>query len=178
MPMQIYVADGAVGSPVYERCSLAPDLPVGVMLERPQLHAVVSVAQDLDRARVSVRFDVPDGSTLVLRENTIRIDSRDGTPPRLAAFANVNPAAPARSPETSAIQKLVLPADAPLVGGRLRLGNASSDKHYWIVAPVDGRLESDVWVTLPKFTIDDTPSRFPEIHFRKQFTIGQALSNC
>lgn len=145
---------------------------------QPGLQAIVSVVQDSGRALVSVRFDVPEGTTLTLRQNTIRIDARDGASPRVAPFPNVNPAAPARDPESPAIQKLVLPVDAPLRGGRLRLGNASSDKHYWIAAPFDGRLGSDVWVTLPEFAIDAVPSRFPEIHFSRRFMVGQALFNC
>ena len=125
-----------------------------------------------------MQFDVPEGATVVLRENTIRIDAKDGTPARFAAIADVNPAAPARFPETPAMQKLVLPVDAPLRGGRLRLGAASSDKHYWVAALVGGAIPADVWITLPLLDIDGAPTRFDEIHFVRRFAVGRALFNC
>ena len=52
------------------------------------------------------------------------------------------------------MQKLALPVDAPLRGGRLRLGAASSDKHYWVAASVGGAIPADVWITLPLLDID------------------------
>ena len=34
VPMHIYVADAGAGMPVYERCSLTPELPMGVKVQR------------------------------------------------------------------------------------------------------------------------------------------------
>jgi hypothetical protein len=178
LPMHVYVADGAEGSLVYERCSLNPEVPAGVKVRQANLHAIISVVQDRDRALVGVRFDVPEGTTLVLRERAIKIDARDRAAARVARFPNVNPAAPARFQESTAIQKLLLPVDTPLRGGRVGTGSTSSDKHYWIAAPFEGRLASDVWVTLPEFETESGPSRFPEVHFSRRFVVGQALFNC
>ena len=137
LPVTVYVAEPGEGTPVYEACSLTPELPIGVEVHQSRLRAIVSIVP-LQGGLVRVQFDIPEGATVVLRENTIRVDAKDGTPARFAAIAHVNPAAPARSPETPAMQKLVLPVDAPLQGGRVRLGAASSDKHYWVAAPVGG----------------------------------------
>jgi len=177
LPVNVYVAEPGEGTPVYERCSLTPELPAGVKVERDRLQAIVSIV-DQQGGLVRVQFDIPEGTTVVLRESAIRIDARDGTPPFLAAIANVNPVAPARSPETPAIQKLVLPVDAPLQGGRLRFGTSSSDKHYWIAAPLAGTMSRDVWVMLPEMSIDPATTRFPQIHVRQHFAVGRGLFNC
>ena len=176
-PVTVYVAAPGEGTPVYEDCSLTPELPIGVKVQQSRFQAIVSVVP-LQGGLVRVQFDVPAGATLVLRENTIRIDAKDGTPARFAAIAHVNPAAPARSPETPAMQKLVLPVDAPLRGGSVRLGAASSDRHYWIAVPVGGAIPADVWITLPLLDIDGAPTRFNEIHFVRRFVVGRALLNC
>ena len=177
LPVAVYVAEPGEGTPVYEDCSLTPELPIGVEVHQSRLRAIVSVVP-LQGGLVRVQFDIPEGATVVLRESTIRIDAKDGTTARFAAIAHVNPAAPARSPETPAMQKLVLPVDAPLRGGRVRLGAASAGKHYWVAAPVGGAIPGDVWITLPLLNIDGAPTRFNEIHFVRRFAVGRALFNC
>jgi hypothetical protein len=164
LPTYVYVPDAVEGAPIYERCSLTPDLPVGVKLERSGLHAIVSVAHSQGVNQVQVQFDVPEGLTLVLREHAIAVDVRDGGAPRWATIPYINPVAPARYPETPAIQKLVLPVDTPLRGGRIDAGNLSSDRHYWI--------------SLPEVSVNGVPAPFPEIKFTRRFTIGRGLFNC
>jgi hypothetical protein len=178
VPTHVYVAGAAEGTPVFESCSLTPELPAGVKLERSGVHAIVSIARSQGVNLVRVQFDVPEGSTLVLREPTIGVDARDGGLPRRVTIPHINPAAPARFPETPAIQKLVLPVDTPLRGGRIRAGTLSSDRHYWIAAPVEGELGPEVWISLPDFSVDSTPGRFPEIKFTRRYTIGRGLFNC
>ena len=98
-PVDVYVADAGAGTPVYELCSLTPELPIGVTEERLHLRAIVSIVhQQGDLVRV--QFDIPEGTIVSLRESGTRIDLKDGTAPRLAPVANVNPVAPARYPET------------------------------------------------------------------------------
>jgi hypothetical protein len=177
LPVTVYVAESGEGTPVYERCSLTPELPVGVKVEQNRVQAIVSIVAQ-QGGLVRVQFDIPEGMTVVLRESAIRIDAKDGTPPFLAAIANVNPVAPARYPETPVIEKLVLPVDAPLRGGRLRFGTSSSNKHYWIAAPLAGAMPRDAWVMLPELSIDGTTTRFEEIHFRQHFALGRGLLNC
>ena len=177
LPMHVYVADAGAGAPVYERCSLTPTIPVEVRVARPRLEAFVSVVPEQEHL-VRVRFDVPEGTTAILRESTIRIDARDGTVPRIAPVASLNPVAPARYPETAAIQRLVLPVDAPMRGGRLSLGNASSNKHYWIAAPFADPPSGDVWITLPELSVDGSPVRFDEIHFIRRVAVGVGVFNC
>ena len=177
LPVHVYVADDEAGTSVYERCSLTPSMPVGVKLALPRLEAVVSVVPEQEHL-VRVRFDIPESTTVVLRESTIRIDARDGTAPRFAAFASVNPAAPARLYETEAIQRLVLPVDSPLRGGRVNLGAASFNKHYWVAAPFADTAPGDVWITLPKLTINGSPPRFNDVHFVRHLALGLGLFNC
>lgn len=176
-PTQVHVPDASAGQPVYERCSLTPDLPFGVRLAALHLQAVVSVEKQ-QGGLVRVQFDIPDGTTVGLRENTIRIDARDGTAPRRVPIAGINPVAPARYPETPIIQKLVLPIDTPMRGGRLQMDDRSSDRHYWIAAPLGEALEGDVWITLPELSIDGTKTRFAEIHFVRRLAIGLGRFNC
>ena len=178
LPVHVYVADAASGTPVYERCSLTPGLPAGVRVDRAGVQAIVSIAHQQGVDVVRVRFDIPEGSTVVLREQAITLDARDGSAPREAPIPHINPAAPARFPETPAIQKLVLPADAPLPGAHLRAGTLAFDKHYWIAAPVAGDLAGEIWVSLPEVAVNGTPGRFPEIHFARRFAIGRGLFNC
>jgi hypothetical protein len=176
-PTHVYVADAVAGMPVYERCSLTPELPMGVNVGVPRLGAIVSIAHQ-QGTLVRVQFDIPDGATVILRESGIRVDVKDGTAPRLAPIANINPAAPARYPETSAIEKLVLPVDAPMRGGRLRVGSESSDKHYWIAAPVEDLSAEDVWITLPELSVDGVPTKFRAIHFTRRLAVGLGRFNC
>ena len=178
VPMQVYVADAAEGTPVFESCSLTPDLPAGVKLERSGVHAIVSIARSGGGNLLRVQFDVPEGLTLILREREIGIDAGDGGAPRRATIPNVNPAAPARYPETSVIQKLVLPVDTPLRGGRIHAGTLSSDRHYWIAAPIDGDLGREVSISLPELSVNGTPARFPEIRFTRRVAIGRGFFNC
>ena len=178
LPTSVYVPDAVEGAPVYERCSLTPDLPVGVKLERSGLHAIVSVAHSQGVDQVQVRFDVAEGMTLVLLEHAIAVDARDGGATRSAAIPHINPVAPARYPDTPAIEKLVLPIDAPLRGGRVGTGSLASGRHYWIAAPVEGELAGDVWVSLPEVSVDDTAARFPAIRFARRLTVGRGFLNC
>ena len=176
-PTHVYVAEAGAGTPVYERCSLTPAIPVGVKIARPQLEVFVSVVPEQGHL-VRVQFDVPEDATAILSERTIRIDARDGTVPQLAPVASVNPVAPARYPESEAMQRLVLPVDAPMRGGRLNLGTASSNKHYWIAAPFAEPPSGDVWITLPELSVDGSPARFDEIHFIRRLVMGRGLFNC
>jgi hypothetical protein len=176
-PMHVYVAETGAGTPVYERCSLTPSIPVSVKVTRPHLEAFVSVVPEQGHL-VRVQFDVPEGTTAILSQSTIRIDARDGTIPQLASVASVNPVAPARYPENEVIKKLVLPVAAPMRGGRLNLGAASSNKHYWIAAPFADPPSGDLWITLPELSVDGSPTRFDEIHFIRRLVLGRGLFNC
>jgi hypothetical protein len=177
IPTHVYVADTGAGMPVYERCSLTPKLPMGVKVQRLHVQAIVSMVNQQGNL-VKVQFDIPEGTTVILRGSTIQIDARDGTTPRLGAIASINPVAPARYPETPEIQKLVLPVDAPMRGGRVQTGSSSSDKHYWIAAPFEDLSADDVWITLPELLVDGVPTKFEEIHFVRHFAIGLGAFNC
>jgi len=178
LPTDVYVPDTTAGVLVYERCSLTPDLPAGVELQRSGLRAMVSLAHSEGMDQVKVRFDVPEGMTLLLSDRAIAVDARDGRTPRRATIPHINPVASVRYPETPVIQDLVLPVDAPMRGGRINAGNLSSDRHYWIAAPITAGLERDIWISLPELLIDGTRARFPEIRFTRRFAIGRGSFNC
>src|SRR6478672_1053359 len=152
LPTTVYVPAADEGALVYESCSLTPQLPAGVKLRHSWLHAIVSVVHSQGVNLVRVQFDVPEGSTLVLLEHGIKVVESDGHPARQATIPHINPAAPARFPETPVIQKLVLPVDATLRGGRVQAGTLSFDRHYWIAAPVEGDLGREISVSLPEFS--------------------------
>jgi len=177
IPTHVYVADAGAGMPVYERCSLTPDLPMGVKVQRRHLQAIVSMVYQQGNL-VKVQFDIPEGTTAMLRESMVQIDVKDGSAPRLGPIASINPVAPARYPETPMIQELVLPVDAPMRGGRLQMGSNSSDKHYWIAAPFEDLSADDVWITLPELAVDGVPTKFEPIHFVRRFAIGLGTFNC
>jgi hypothetical protein len=177
IPTYVYVADAGAGMPVYERCSLTPELPMGVNVQRLHLQAIVSLVYQQGNF-VKVQFDIPEGTTVILRESTIQIDVKDGTAPRLGPITGINPVAPARYPETPMIQKFVWPVDAPMRGGRLQMGSNSSDKHYWIAAPFEDLSAEDAWVTLPELVVDGVSTKFEEIHFVRRFAIGLGTFNC
>jgi len=178
LPTDVYVPDAVAGVLIYESCSLTPELPAGVKLQYSGLHAIVSIARSQDVNLVRVQFDVPDGSTLVLLEDFIKITENAEKRTRLATIPDINPAAPARYPETPAIQKLVLQVDSPLRGGRLHAGTLSFDRHYWIAAPVERDLGSEASLSLPEFSFNGTPARFPDIRFTRRLAIGSAFFNC
>lgn len=177
VPTQVYVAAAGFGTPVYERCSLTPALPQGIQIERDHLVVVVSVASE-PRSLVKVQFDIPEGMTVKLQTSTIQVDSKDGMAPRLAPIAGINPLAPAQYPETAVMQKFVLPPDAPMRGGRLQIGKSSSDKHYWLAAPLDSLSSDNIWITLPALWVDGVPTKFEAFHFARRLTIGVGIFNC
>lgn len=109
LPVNVYVADASVGALVYETCSLTAHLPARVELRHSRLHAIVSIVHSQGMNLVRVQYDVPKGSSLVLLEAVIEVVDKEGDAARRATIPNTNPAAPARYPETPAIQKLVLP---------------------------------------------------------------------
>ena len=176
-PTHVYVADAADGAPVYERCSLNPDVPVGVRVDRPGLQAIVSLVQERDGGFVAVRYDLAEHHTLQLLQDVITIDARDGQPPRSAPVPHVNPSGPA-SHEPPAVLPGVLPVDATLQGARIRLGDVSFDRHYWIAGRFGGRIADDVRVTLPRFSLDAVPNELPAIHFSRRAMIARGLFNC
>ena len=91
LPTDVYVPDATEGVPVYEKCSLTPDLPAGVELQRWGLRAIVSLAHSQGVDQVQVRFDVPEGMTLLLSDHAIAVDARDGQTPRRATIPDINP---------------------------------------------------------------------------------------
>jgi len=178
LPTNVYVPEAGEGAPIYESCSLTPELPAGIKLRHAGLRAIVSIARSQEVNLVRVQFDVPEGSTLVLLEHLIRVAGTNGNAVRWATIPHINPAAPARYPETPAIEKLVLPVDTLLRGGRMDTGSLRVDRHYWIAAPFEGDLGREISVSLPEFSFDGAPARFPDIRFTRQFAIGGAFLNC
>jgi len=176
--MRVYVAEPAAGTPVYERCSFNPRVPIGVQVERAGVRAIVSVTWHFGRGYVEAQYDLPPGTTIVLQDNAVMLDRRDGRPAEALRFPGVSPAGPASNsdrPESTALRKLMLPVETPLVGGR---SGPSWNKHYWIAARLGADPTGDVWITLPPFTIDGTPERLPEIHFSRRWMIAVVGPNC
>ncbi len=179
VPMHWYVGDGAVGTLEYGPCAPTRGTPIGVVLERDGVRALVTTMQTYVKAPwVDVRFDVPEGRTLALQESVIRVDRRDGSPPLEGSIPNVSrvdtPHINSYN-ETPAIRQLMLPVDAPLVGGFI--GRTGFIRHYWITAPIDTDGADDVWISVPSFTIDGVSTKLPAIHFQRKLIVA-AVGNC
>lgn len=181
IPLHVYVADGLDGSLEYSTCSFNKHVPVAVTVARGGVRSRVSLVQADTRGFVEVRFDVPDGKTLILKDSVVRVDRRDARPVLEATIPNISkvdtPSINSYS-DLPALKALMLPVGTPLEGGRLVIGKSSWDRHYWIAARVDTEAADEVWVTLPPLTVNGVPASLPEIHFQRKLVVAVALINC
>jgi hypothetical protein len=179
--MQVYVPNTPGGKVLYSPCKFNTHLPIGINVSAAGVEAVVSLAKHGGREYVEVRLEIPEGKTLVLQENTIHLDTAD---PRSSGrfefpavslvdtpIVNVYSAVPDIRPRR-------LPTTAPLVGGQIAAGRLSSGRYFWLATYVETASAKDVWITLPRVTVNEVPLSFPQLHFHLQPVIGIALFNC
>ena len=182
VPWHVHVPDATQGGLVYEKCSISPNVAMGISVERNGVHAIVSLVDRGSHAYVETRFDVPTGRTLSLAGDVIRVDRRDGAAPEEARIPKVSLI---DTPGTNsyrtdaAVQRYLLPVvGTPLVGGRIEIGRLSSDRHFWIAARLAPQRASDVWVTLPPMTIDGVAADLPPLHFQRELIVAVIPFNC
>jgi hypothetical protein len=181
VPQRLYVADAPDGELVYASCPLNKHVPVGVAFERDGVHLQVSLSKYAGRDYVEVRFDIPDGRTIVLQSGTVQVRRDASSLAQESVFPNVSlvdtPIVNSYSGGPLA-EQWRLPIDAPLVGARFVDGPLTWDKHFWLATYVATASADDVWVSLPAFTINGRPANLAPIHFRSKRVIIIALINC
>lgn len=179
VPQHRYVADVPSQSIVYATCPANKHVPVGALFVVDEVRATVGLLRAGNRDYVEVQFDVPPGRTLTLQSDVLQLTrgsvSHDSVIPNVSLG---NYRIEDRYSTNAAVQKDMLPATAPMVGGTVGSGATTSDKHYWLAAYVDAARADDVWITLPPFTINGTPGLIEPIHFKRRWITIIAMINC
>jgi len=179
VPQHRYVADVPEDSLVYASCPANKHVPVGALFTVDGVHATVGLFRAGDRDYVEVQFDVPPGKTLTLQSDVLKLTqgslTRDSVVPNVSTD---NYRIEDRYSTNPALQKGMLPATAPMVGGTVGTGALISDKHYWLATYVDAAAADDVWITLPPFSINGSPAGLEPIHFKRRLIMIIAMINC
>jgi len=181
LPMQVYVPNAPGGKVLYSPCTFNTHLPTGISVSAASIEAVVSLAEHGGRQYAEVRLEIPEGKTLVLQENGIQLDTADPRSSRRFEFSSVSlvdtPIVNVYSTVPDVRQRQ-LPTTTPLVGGQVTAGRLSSGRYFWLATYVDTASAKDVWLTLPRITVNGVLSSFPQLHFYRQPVIAIALFNC
>jgi hypothetical protein len=67
---------------------------------------------------------------------------------------------------------------AKLVGASVQAGNRSSNRNFWFASYCGKTSAEEIVVTLPSFTINETPYSLPPVRFTRKSTVVVALVNC
>jgi hypothetical protein len=181
LPQHEYVAHADDGQTVYSSCPLNKHVPTGVRFERDYVHIEVSVGRNAGRDYVEVRFDVPDGKTVLLRNGIVKVRRSRSQVAQTSTFPNVSLVdAPiinsySQVPGAKAEQRSV---DTPLVGKTFVETYDTWDKHFWLATYIDTASDDDIWISLPDFTINGMAVDFAPLHFRRETVVILALINC
>jgi hypothetical protein len=166
---------------LYSSCTFNKHIPIGISISEAGIEAIVSLGKHEGRDFVEVRLDVPAGKTIVLQENSIRLET---TVPQSSSRAEFPLVSLVDTPIVNnysavpGIQQQHLPITAPLVGGQLVVGGVSYIRHFWLATYVQIGSAKEVWLTLPRFTVDSVPTAFSQIHFQRQTVVAVAVINC
>jgi hypothetical protein len=71
-----------------------------------------------------------------------------------------------------------VPITTALVGERVVIGGASYPRHFWLATYVESASAQDVWLTLPRFTVNGVATSPPRVHFRRRTVLAVAVFNC
>jgi hypothetical protein len=181
LPQQVYAPDVPGGKVLHSPCTFNGHVPVGVSIAAAGIEVIVSLARHEGREFVEARFDVPEDKTLVLQDGLVQIDTAD---PKTSARAEFSAVSLVDTPIVNlysavpALRMQQLPIAAPLVGQQVVAGSLSSGRHFWLATYVETASAKDVWLSLPKFTVNGIPSSLPRLHFYRQPVVAIALFNC
>jgi hypothetical protein len=181
VPTQVYVPDVPAGQVVYSTCPFNTHIPVGVALGVHGVDARVSLGRHDGRTFVELRLDVPEGTTVVLQDGRITLETIDPPGMTRAEFPVVSLV---DTPIVNGVSRAEgadawrQPITAPLVGRRMQAGSRSFNRHFWLAAYVDTASADEFWLGLPAFTINATPVSLPRLHFRRRTAVAVALLNC
>ena len=178
IPQHFYMPVRGQGRILHSYCN--PHLVEGVAFTREGVEINVTMGRNHGRDYVQIWFQVPGGKTLLLQEHSIWV-SRNGSAPQESPFPNVSPS---DRPIVNSYstdprwQKEMLPVTAALVGATTREGSITSDRNFWIAAYVNPDKASDIWVRLPRFTVNGTPVAIAPIHLERRLDVLIAKFNC
>jgi hypothetical protein len=181
IPTQVYAPDVPGAKVVYSSCAFNSHVPIGVSVGAAGIEALVSLSSHEGRPYVEVRLDIAEGKTVTLQNGTIEIATTDPQSSGRAAFAVVSlvdaPIVNNYSP-VPGLQEQRLAITAPLVGQSLVVGNVSFNRHFWLATYIETASAQDVWLTLPRFTINGVEASLPPLHFRRKPMLVVAVINC
>lgn len=181
IPIHVYAPRVPGAQIVYSSCAFNSHVPVGVLVAAASVEARVSLATHNGRPYVEARFDIPEGSTVILRGSTVLVETANPHSSSQAEFPVVSLVDTPIINNYSSVpgaQQWRLPTTAPLVGQRMQAGHVSFNRHFWLATYVEAASASDVWLTLPQFTVNGTPASLPRLHFHRESVVAVALINC
>jgi len=179
--MHVYAPDVPGGKVLYSTCTFNSHVPVGISIGAAGIEVMLSLAKHDGRDFAEARFDVPEGKTVVLQDSSVQLDTAE---PRTSTRAEFPAVSLVDTPIVNlfsvvpAVRMQQLPTTAPLVGQRVTIGSLSSARHFWLATYVDTASADDVWLTLPRFTVNDIPASLPPLHFHRQTVVAIAVFNC
>jgi hypothetical protein len=181
VPLLVYAPDGPGARVVYSSCTFNTHIPVGVKVEAAGIEAIVSLASHDLRTYVEARLDVPEGTIVTLQEGAVKVETADPQSSSRAVFPVVSlvdtPIVNNYS-AVPALQQQRLPITASLIGQRVVAGNVSFNRHFWLATYIESASAQEVWITLPRFTVNGVLTSVPRIHFRRQTAMAVAVFNC
>lgn len=181
LPIQVYVPSSPDGRVIFSPCAFNTHLPIGISVGTAGVEAVVSLSKHGGREYVEARFEIPEGKTLVLQESSIQLETDAPLSSARFEFPTVSlvdtPIVNSYS-EVADIRMRQLPTTSPLVGGQVAAGRVSSGRYFWLATYVETASAKDVWLSLPRITVNGVPASFPRLHFHQQPVIAIALFNC
>jgi hypothetical protein len=181
VPMQVYAPDVPGGKVIYSSCAFNSHVPIGVSVSAAGIEAIVSLGSHEGRPYLEARLDIPEGKTLTLQDGIVEIATTDPQSSGRAEFAVVSLVDTPIVNNYSAVPGLReqrLAITAPLVGKSTMAGNVAFDRHFWLATYVETASAQDVWLTLPRFTINGVSASLPPLHFRCRPVVVAAVVNC
>ena len=182
LPMTAYEPEAGSGAIVYSTCSLNRHVSTGVRGDIAGIASEVSVKRFEGRWYVEWRLDVPEGATLVLADDRVRLRYRGRDAEEVARFPRVSLVDfPIVNATREGVPDLVARRQditAPMVGGKIAIGAASSPRHFWLATYIEPADAAEIEVTLPSFTVNGTAAAPPPLRFRRGVSVIVATFNC
>jgi hypothetical protein len=181
IPLWVYAPEMPDTKVIYSSCPFNSHVPVGAGIAAAGIEATVSLTSYDGRPYVEARLDVPEGITVILQEGEVKIKTASPYSFSQAEFPLVSLIDRPIINNYSAIPALQqhrMPIMAPLVGHRIVAGNRSFNRHFWLATYVDTATAQDVWLDLPRFTVNGISASFPQLHFHRRPIVAVALFNC
>ena len=179
IPVALYEPAPGQGTIVTATCSLNRHVPTGLRNVIACIGSEVSVKSLDGRWYVEWRLDVPEGTTVMLADDRVRVRYRSPDREAIARFPRVSlvdsPIAESSggtAPGRAAYQQ---PLTAPLVGGH---STPTGARHFWLATFIEARDAREIELSLPDFTVNGVAVEPPVTRFRRGTTVIVATFNC